>query len=168
MKTKRITWNGMFVAAAFVLNYVESMFPFSLGIPGIKIGLSNIVVMIALYEMKKSEAFIIAMTRILLMGITFGSLSTLLYSLAGGLLSFFVMLLLKKRAWFSVYGISLAGGVCHNIGQLLVATLILKTSILIYYLPFLLVAGCISGVLIGFLAALLIKRLHHLIIQMNT
>lgn len=160
MKTKKIAEIGMLVAVAFVLSYVESLFPFSFGIPGIKPGLSNIVVMLALYELKAGEAFGIAMTRILLMGLTFGSLSTLLYSLAGGLLSFFVMLLLKKGKWFSVYGVSLAGGVCHNAGQLLVAVCILRTSLLIYYLPFLLVAGCISGVAVGVVAALLIQRLH--------
>ena len=160
METKKIAKVGMFVAAAFVLSYVESLFPLSFGIPGIKAGLSNIVVMIALYEMKAGEAFGIAMARILLMGFTFGSLSTMLYSLAGGFFSFFVMLLLKKRAWFSVYGVSLAGGVCHNAGQLLVALCILKTSLLVWYLPFLLVAGCISGVAVGFVAALIIKRLH--------
>lgn len=162
MKTKKIARIGMFVAAAFVLGYVESLIPLSLGIPGIKIGLSNIVVMLALYEMKPGEAFGIAMTRIFLMGITFGSFSTLMYSLAGGFLSFFVMFFLKRGKWFSVYGVSIAGGVCHNIGQLLVAAYILRTSLLAYYLPFLLVAGCISGVAVGVAASLLIKRLHSL------
>ena len=161
MKTKKIARIGMLVAVAFVLSYVESILPISFGIPGIKIGLSNIVVMLALYELKPGEAFGISVTRILLMGITFGSLSTFMYSLAGGLLSFFIMLLLKKGNLFSVYGVSLTGGVCHNVGQILVAIFVLRTSLLIYYLPFLLVAGCLSGVAIGFVAALLQKRLHH-------
>lgn len=160
MDTKRMARVGMFVAVAFVLSYVESILPISFGVPGIKMGLSNIVVVLSLYEMTARETFGIAVARILLMGLTFGNLSTLMYSLAGGLLSFCVMYFLKKSQFFSVYGVSLAGGVSHNIGQILVAVWVLRTSLLWYYLPFLLLAGCASGVAVGFVAAMLQKRLH--------
>ncbi len=160
MKTKKITLIGLLVAVAFVLSYVESLLPISLGIPGIKLGLSNIVVVLCIYELTAPQTFGVAMARILLMGLTFGSFSTLLYSFAGGILSFFCMLPLKRIDKFSVYGVSLVGGVAHNIGQILMAVLLLNTSLLLYYLPFLLVAGSISGMVIGFAAARLQKRLH--------
>lgn len=162
MGTKKIAQIGMLVAVAFVLSYIESLLPISLGVPGIKLGLSNIVVLLCLYECSVKETFGIAVIRILLCGLTFGSLSTMMYSLAGGMLSFVVMLLLKKSQRFSIYGVSVAGGVCHNIGQIIVAVLVLQTGLLAYYLPFLLLAGCIAGVCIGFVAAMLTKRLHGL------
>ncbi len=160
MKTKKIAQMGMLVAVAFVLGYVESFFPVSLGIPGIKLGLSNIVVVICLYEYPAGQAFGIAIVRILLGGLAFGGLSAMMYSFAGGMLSFFVMFLLKKSGRFSVYGVSIAGGVCHNVGQVLLAAAVLQTGLLLYYLPALLLAGCIAGAGIGFVAGLLEKRLH--------
>lgn len=158
--TKKIAQIAMIVAVAFVLSYIESLLPIQLGIPGIKLGLSNIVVLLCLYEASAREAFGIALVRIVLSGLTFGSLSTMLYSLAGGLLSFAVMLLLKKSDKFSIFGVSIAGGVCHNLGQIGVAVLILRTGMLVYYLPFLMLAGCIAGICIGVLSAILVKRLH--------
>ena len=101
------------------------------------------------------------MVRIFLVGLTFGNLAAMLYSLAGGLLSFGVMALLKKSGKFSVYGVSLAGGVAHNIGQILVACLVLRTSLLLYYLPFLLVSGVTAGLLIGILGGMILRRLSH-------
>ncbi len=159
MKTSKIARIGMFVAVAFVLNYIEVLFPLQIGIPGVKIGLSNIVVVLCLYGCSVKETFGIAMLRILLAGLTFGSLYTLLYSFSGGVFSFLVMILLKKSGRFSVYGVSIAGGVFHNIGQLVVAVLVLQTDLLLYYLPFLLLSGCIAGLVVGLAAALLTKRL---------
>ena len=161
MKTKRIAQIGMFVAVAFVLSYVESLLPISFGIPGIKIGLSNIVVVLCLYECSLKQTFGIAVIRILLVGLTFGNLSMMVYSLAGGMLSLVVMMVLKLSGRFSVYGVSIAGGVCHNIGQVLIAIVILQQKgLLFYYLPFLLIAGCVAGACIGVVAAVLVKRLH--------
>lgn len=160
MKTKKIAQIGMFVAVAFVLSYVESLLPISLGIPGIKIGLSNIVVVLCLYTCSLKQTFGIAIVRILLLGMTFGNLSMMMYSLAGGMLSLAVMAVLKRFDRFSVYGVSIAGGVCHNIGQILLAAVILnQKGLLLYYLPFLLVAGCVAGACIGVMAAVLVKRL---------
>ena len=162
MGTKKTAQVGMLVAAAFVLGYVESPLPISFGIPGIKLGLSNIVVLLCLYEGTAKEAFGIALVRIVLTGLTFGNFSTMAYSLAGGIFSFLVMFLLKKSNVFSVYGVSIAGGVSHNIGQIAVAVLVLQTGLLMYYLPFLLVAGCVAGACIGFVGGILVKRLHGL------
>lgn len=162
MGTKKTAQVGMLVAAAFVLGYVESLLPISFGIPGIKLGLSNIVVLLCLYEGTAKEAFGIALVRIVLTGLTFGNFSTMAYSLTGGIFSFLVMFLLKKSNVFSVYGVSIAGGVSHNIGQIAVAVLVLQTGLLMYYLPFLLVAGCVAGACIGSVGGILVKRLHGL------
>lgn len=148
-KSRKIADYGAMTALAFLFAYLESLIPIPVGIPGIKIGLANIVVVAALYHMKAKDAFAIALLRIVLSGFTFGSLSAMIYSLAGGILSFFGMFLLKKTKKFSVIGVSLAGGILHNAGQLAAAAIILETSGLLYYVPFLLAAGTITGAVIG-------------------
>lgn len=159
MKTHKIAQIGTLVALAMVFSYLESLIPISLGIPGIKLGLSNVVTIFALYQCNVPIAIGIALVRIVLSGVTFGSLSTMLYSLAGGMLSLLVMIILKKTKKFSIFGVSIAGGVSHNVGQLLVAACMLQTGLLIYYLPFLLVAGCVAGAAIGFLGGIIGKRM---------
>jgi len=154
---KKVALYGMFVALAFIFSYIEVLIPFSIGIPGVKLGLANIVVLTALYSMGTKESFIISCIRIVLVGFTFGGMFSLLYSLAGGLLSWFVMSLCKKVNLFSIVGVSIAGGIAHNIGQIVVASLILENVSLGYYLPVLLIAGTITGVLIGILGASLLK-----------
>ena len=153
----QVAYYGIFVALAFVFSFVEVLIPISLGIPGIKLGLANIVVLTALYAMGPKEAFFISCVRIVLVGFTFGNMASLLYSLAGGLLSWLVMCLLKKIKGFSMIGVSLAGGISHNIGQIFVAALMLKTTSVMYYLPVLLIAGTITGILIGILGGMLLK-----------
>lgn len=148
-KTGRIADYGALTALAFLFAYLESLVPIPVGIPGVKIGLANIVVVVALYFMGAGDAFVIALLRIVLSGFTFGSLSSMIYSLAGGLLSFFGMLILKKTKKFHVVGVSLFGGVLHNVGQIAAAAFILETAELLYYAPFLLVSGLITGALIG-------------------
>jgi len=159
MDTKKIAKIGMMVAVAFVLSYIEAMLPLDIGIPGVKAGFSNIVVVFSLFCSSPLTAFGIAVVRIVLCGLTFGSLASMMYSFAGGILSFIVMLALKKTGKFSVYGVSVAGGVFHNTGQILVAMAVLKSSLLLYYLPFLLVAGVAAGIIVGILAGILVKRL---------
>lgn len=127
--TKKISGIGLMIALAFVLSYIESMIPINIGIPGIKAGFSNIVVIFAMYVYGPFTAFGIAIVRIILVGFTFGSLASLMYSFAGGMLSFFVMFILKKADIFSVNGVSVAGGVSHNTGQIIVAMLVLKIKI---------------------------------------
>lgn len=156
--TKDLVLCGLLTAAAFVLGYVESLLPFSVGIPGVKIGLANIVTLYALYRLGTGKALGILLARILLSAITFGSMSALLYSLAGGLLSVFVMWLLKRCEKFGVMGVGIAGGVAHNVGQVTVASFMLGSA-LYGYLPVLLIAGSIAGAVVGVAAAGLIKRL---------
>lgn len=160
MDTRKIAGIGMMIALAFVLSYLESLIPLPLGIPGIKLGLSNLVVVCCLYRFSPRITLFVALVRIVLAGLTFGSLVSMLYSLAGGMLSLAGMYLLKRLGWFSVYGVSLAGGVLHNLGQILVACAILQTGLLAYYLPILIVSGTVAGLGIGSVSGLLIKRLQ--------
>lgn len=159
VSTKRISGIGLMIALAFVLSYIESMIPINIGIPGIKAGFSNIVVIFALYVYGAVVAFGIAIVRIILVGLTFGSFASLMYSFAGGILSFAVMYILKKIDIFSVNGVSVAGGVSHNIGQIIVAIVVLKTKLLVYYLPALIISGTIAGIVVGMAGGLLIKRI---------
>ena len=120
MRTK-VAYFGVFTALALIFSYVESMIPFHIGIPGVKLGLANLIVVVALYKMGTEEAYALSVARIVLSGFLFANLFSIIYSLAGGMLSLTVMVFLKKKGWFSVYGVSLAGGVMHNVGQLLIA-----------------------------------------------
>lgn len=142
-----------------VLSYVESLIPVFFAVPGMKLGLTNLVVLTALYRQGPKGAFAVNVVRIVLTGFTFGSLASMMYSLAGGLLSFAVMLVCRKTGRFSVTGVSIAGGVAHNIGQIIVAIFVLETAQLIYYLPFLLVAGVAAGFVIGLAGSGILKRL---------
>ena len=155
----RVAYFGVFTALALIFSYVESLIPIQLGIPGVKLGLANLIIVIALYKMRLSEVFLLSIVRILLSGFLFGNYYSILYSLAGGLLSLVVMALLKKTGDFSVMGISMAGGVSHNVGQLVVAMLVVETFSVGYYLPVLLVAGLVTGFLIGVAAGEMLKRL---------
>ena len=157
-KVNNIALFGMMTALAFALSFIETLIPFNFGVPGIKLGLANLVVVAALYTMKPTQAFAIALIRIILAGLTFGNFYSLVYSLAGGLLSFAVMLIMKKTK-LSVMGVSMLGGVCHNIGQIIAAAVILGTARLVYYLPVLLISGLVTGFLIGLVSGILISRL---------
>ena len=156
-KGKNIALFGMMVALAFTFSYLESLIPFNFGIPGVKLGLANLVVVVALYTMKPSEAFFIAVVRIFLAGLTFGNVYSLAYSLCGGILSFAVMALVKKTK-LSIIGVSMLGGICHNIGQIVVAAIVMETARIAYYLPVLLVAGLATGLLLGIVSKLIIDR----------
>ena len=140
---------GVFLALALICSYVESLIPFYFGIPGVKLGLTNVVVVLMLYAVGTKEAFLISVLRILLAGFLFGNMFSILYSLAGGTLSFFGMYLIKKTKKFGVLPISVCGGMLHNIGQLIVASLIVENYHIYYYMPVLLLAGIITGFLIG-------------------
>lgn len=159
---KKTAYMGMLTALAFVLSYLESLLPINLGVPGIKLGLANLVVIIALYTMNTKMAFTLSLVRILLTGFTFGNLSTMIYSLAGGMLSLGIMILVKRFPLFSVTGVSVLGGVFHNVGQIIAAALIAETGSLFYYLPVLIFSGTIAGTLIGILASILIRHLTKL------
>ncbi len=158
-KTKTLTTLALSVALAMILSYVELLLPplFS-AVPGIKIGLANIVIIFLLYRLGAPYAFGVSFVRVCLSALLFGSTLTLAYSLSGAVFSFVTMLLLKKTRLFSCVGVSIAGGVAHNLGQILMATVLLNTREILYYMAVLAVTGTVSGVLIGLLAALVIKR----------
>ncbi|MDD6727973.1 MAG: Gx transporter family protein [Eubacteriales bacterium] len=156
-KAKNVALFGVMVALAFTLSYFESLIPFNFGVPGVKLGLANLVVVVALYIMKPYEALAIAVIRIFLAGMTFGNFYSLAYSLCGGLLSFAVMFLVKKTK-LSIIGVSMLGGICHNIGQIIVAAIVMKTARIAYYLPVLLVAGLITGLLMGIVSKITVER----------
>lgn len=156
--TKKVAYGGLFLALALVASYVETLIPLQIGIPGVKIGLANGVIMVLLYMVNVKETYAVSIGRIVLAGFLFGNLMMIAYSLAGGMLSLTVMVLLRKIKGFSPVGVSVAGGVAHNVGQLIVAAIVLETSRLVYYLPVLLISGTIAGIFVGVIAGEIIKR----------
>ena len=161
MKNKRgrVAVFGVFTALALIFSYVELLIPINFGIPGAKLGLANLVIIIVLYKTDWKEALLLSAVRIVLAGFLFGNLFGILYSLAGGILSLAVMALLKRSGAFSIIGVSMAGGVSHNVGQLIMAMLVVETYAVGYYLPVLLIAGLITGTLIGIAGREMLKRL---------
>ncbi len=160
MKTKKIAYLGLLIALAFVFSYIEYLIPVNIGIPGAKLGLANLVIIVALYTLNEKDAFLLSMVRIVLVGFTFANLASMLYSLAGGILSFLAMLLAKRTKKLSITGVSVIGGVFHNVGQIIMAIWVVKTASLIYYLPVLMVSGIAAGVAIGILGAMVTKRMR--------
>lgn len=158
---KKIAYKGLLLTIALILSYVEFLLPYCFAIPGIKLGLANLAVVLCMYYLGGKDAFLINICRILLAGFLFGNLYTILYSLVGGVLSFVVMLITKKLDWFSIKGVSALGGIAHNIGQLLVAYLVVETVGVFYYLPWLLISGVVTGVVIGYIAQILCSYLNN-------
>ena len=156
----RAAYFGVFTALALILSYVEMLIPVNFGIPGVKLGLANLIIVIVLYKTDWREALILSVVRILLAGFLFGNMFSIFYSLAGGVLSLAVMALLKRLEKFSVTGVSIAGGVSHNIGQLILAMAVVETYQVGYYLPVLLIAGVLTGLVIGILSGEVLKRLR--------
>lgn len=150
---------GVFTALALLFSYIETLIPFHIGIPGVKLGLANLIIVIALYKMPWEQTFLLSVTRVILTGFMFGNLFSILYGLAGGILSLFVMTFLKKGQHFSVIGVSVSGGVFHNVGQLLVAMLATESLNLFYYVPVLIISGLLTGIVIGILANEMLSRL---------
>lgn len=150
---------GLLTALAFLLSYLESLVPIFILVPGVKLGLANLVVFAALYFLGWKEAFLLSMVRVVLVSITFGNLFSLFYSLAGALLSFFVMCLFRHFQ-FGKITVSIAGGIAHNIGQLLTAALLMRTEALMGWLPVLLLSGSIAGGLIGLAGGIVLTRIR--------
>lgn len=150
---------GLLTALGLIIGYIEFLIPIPLGIPGVKPGFANIVIVWALYSLGSWEALMINGMRIFLSGFLFGNFSMILYSLAGAAVSFLCMCLAKKSGLFSMTGVSMIGGVMHNMGQLLVAMAVLETVSLVYYGPVLLAAGVITGLLIGIVSGEVKKRI---------
>ena len=150
---------GILIALALALSYLEAQLPVFFAVPGMKLGLTNIVVLIALYRMGGVSAMTINLLRIVLVSLLFGTFSSFIYSLAGGMLSTVVMLLLKYIGKFQLITVSIAGGVSHNVGQIIAAMILMSTAGIGWYLSVLWFTGLISGALIGILGSILVKRL---------
>ena len=159
MRTKKVAVMGLSVALAMILSFVESQIPAFVAIPGGKVGLANIAVVFTLYKLGWREAAMISLIRVFLVTLLFGNLGLLWYSLAGAVLSLLGMMLLKKTGLFSEIAVSVVGGVLHNVGQLAMASILMETDLLLYYLPFLLLFGVIAGVVIGLLAGVMVRRI---------
>ena len=165
MKSKalKLALGGVSVAAALILSYIESLIPLSFAIPGVRMGLANIVIVFLLYKTDKLLAALVSVIRVLLAALLFGTVMSLAYSAAGAVLAFAVMLLLQRNCKFSPVGVSCAGAVAHNIGQTAMAMLLTETAQIAYYLPILIVSGVITGLAVGAVGALLVSK-----IKLNT
>ena len=152
MDYKKIPYYGLFAALAILMGYVEMLIPVPVPIPGVKLGLANVIIIIMMYFMDVKSAFFVSLIRVVLSGLLFAGFAGLLYSLSGAMISFAVMALLKKTDKFSIVGVSIAGGVFHNVGQIIVAALAVENVKMAYYLPFLLVSGVVTGMFIGIVA----------------
>ena len=156
--TRKLTCLALTVSFAMVLSYIESRIPAFVAIPGIKVGLANIAVIFTLYKLGAKEAATVSVVRVLLISMLFGNPVSLIYSLTGATFSFVVMLLLKRFTPLKEVAVSVCGGVMHNVGQITAAAILLDTNVVVYYLPFLMLSGTIAGIVVGIVAALLVKR----------
>lgn len=159
LQTRRISYCAMLTALAMIFSYVESLIPINFGIPGMKLGLANIVTVIGIYCLRPMEVLAIVFMRILLTGFMFGNGMSILYSLAGGILSFAIMVLVKKSKVFSMVGVSIVGGIFHNVGQIMVAAIVVQSFKIAYYLPILAISGTITGMLIGIVGKQIFERI---------
>lgn len=157
-QTRRIAVCGMLLALMLVLGFVESQLPVAASVPGIKLGLSNGVLIFAVYMLNVPTGFLLMGLKVLLSGLMFGSPSAMMYAFAGGLLSMIVMSLLSRMKGLSPVVVSMAGGVSHNVGQVAMAMMILQTPQLLYYMAVLMVAGLVTGMATGFAATGIIRR----------
>ena len=162
-KSKSIAFMGLCIALALILAYVEVLLPpLFPAVPGIKMGLPNVIIIFLLYRRGPFAAAVVSLIRIFLAALLFSNGLTMLYSLAGGALSLAVMILLRRLNALSTVGVSVAGAVSHNIGQILMAMLLLGTAQLGYYLVVLIITGTLAGVLIGACGSMLIRRFNKL------
>lgn len=159
-RIKRITLLALFTSVALLLSYVEMLIgPLFTGVPGIKMGLPNIAIMLVLYRIGTKEAIAVSFIRIVISSILFGNITMFWYSVAGAALSLAVMILLKRIDSFSSLGVSVAGALAHNIGQILVAMLLMQTTQIGYYMIVLSITGTVSGIFVGLLGGFVIKRI---------
>lgn len=157
---RKYAFLGLFSALAIIFGYVESLFPVFIGIPGIKLGLANLAVLFILEHYGYKEALVVSFIRIVVIGFLFGNMFSILYSLAGATLSLAAMTFLKRKTDASIFAVSMTGGISHNVGQLIVAILVVENISLIYYAPALLISGIVTGFLIGYLTGEVLKRIR--------
>lgn len=160
MSAREIALCAVMIALALILSYVERLIGLDFVTPGIKLGLCNLVIVCAIYLLGVRYALIISIARIFLVGFMFGNMAAILYSLAGGLLSLAIMALLHRFTKLSVVAVSCIGGICHNVGQLLVAMAVVENTSLVLYLPALLIAGFITGLIIGIVSRLILPAVR--------
>ena len=158
MKTKKVAMLGLTIALAMIMSYIEALVPLSFAVPGIKMGLANIVIIFVLYKIGTKEAILVSLIRVILVSLLFSNVMAMAYSIAGAVLSLSVMWLLKKTDKFSFVGVSIAGGIMHNVGQIIMAVILLGTEQIALYLPVLIITGTVTGVVIGIVAGLVINR----------
>ena len=156
---KKAAYMGMLTALAFVFSYIESLLPINLGIPGVKLGLANLVSVVGLYTVGLAGTALVAILRIVLVGFTFGNTFSMIYGLAGGILSMSAMAAAKKSGFFSSVGVSILGEIFHNLGQLVVAVYATWTTGVLVYFPALLAAGVLTGAVIGLLGGWIVERI---------
>lgn len=161
MKIRKIAFLGLSVTLAMILSFVESQIPVFTTIPGMKVGLPNLVMVFLLYRAGWKETVIVSLIRAFLVALLFGNLQSLIFSISGAVLSLTGMILLKKTGLFSSIAVSVTGGVLHNVGQIIAACLWTGTVQIAYYLPALLVSGVCAGIAIGLIAGFLLKRLEN-------
>ena len=158
MSVKKLCFLALMTSLAMVLSYIEMLLPpIWPAVPGIKVGLANIVIILLLYKFSFKEAGVVSLVRVCLMSLLFGSAVMFLYSLGGAVLSLVIMAVLKRTDWFSSVGVSIAGGVTHNLGQIVVAIIVMQTKEIGYYMIILAVTGTIAGIFIGLLGAILLR-----------
>ena len=158
MKTKKVAMLGLTIALAMIMSYIEALVPLSFAVPGIKMGLANIVIIFVLYKIGTKEAILVSLIRVILVSLLFSNVMSMAYSIAGAVLSLSVMWLLKKTDKFSFVGVSIAGGIMHNVGQIIMAVILLGTEQIALYLPVLIITGTVTGVVIGIVSGLVINR----------
>ena len=162
MKTKKVATLGLCIALSMVLSFIEHQIPPLVAVPGVKVGLPNLVMVFMLYKIGWKETAVVSLIRVVLVSMIFGSVVSMAYGLVGATLSLIGMTLLKKTKLFSTIAVSVVGGVLHNIGQIATACVVMGTAQIVYYLPVLLISGTIAGVVIGFVSGLLVKKLDKL------
>lgn len=158
---------GVLIALAMVLSFVETLIPIPIPVPGIKLGLANLVTVVGLYIVGIPGTICVTIVRIVLVGLSFGNPYSMIYGLSGSVLSLFVMATVKKHQWFSQIGVSILGGIAHNVGQITFAAILVQTAGLYYYLPWLLSAGCVAGAVIGILGGIMTDRLGKFVKNLN-
>ena len=149
---------GLTIALAMIMSYIEALVPLSFAVPGIKMGLANIVIIFVLYKIGTKEAILVSLIRVIIVSLLFSNVMAMAYSIAGAVLSLSVMWVLKKTDKFSFVGVSIAGGIMHNVGQIIMAVILLGTEQIALYLPVLIITGTATGVVIGIVSGLVINR----------
>ncbi len=162
LNIKQISTLGLLLAYAMILSYIESLFPFFGGVPGMKLGLPNMVIVLLLYSFGWESGIVINILRIILTGLLFGTMFGIMFSAAGAVVSFLVMILVKKTDIFDIRGVSICGGIAHNVAQLLIAAFVVKTSGIVFYLPLLLISGALTGFLNGIIAGIMLRYVKYL------